>query len=83
MGNLFPISPPPLRPIARAASKSDVVCRPCRLSSGGDFAAGPNVPEEDLDNENFVANEQVRVLAVMVINATGPVASELPCNHVV
>jgi len=25
---------------------------------GGDFAAGPNVPEEDLENENFVANER-------------------------
>lgn len=27
--------------------------------TGGDFAAGANVPEEDLDNENFVANERV------------------------
>jgi hypothetical protein len=28
--------------------------------TGGDFVAGSNVPEEDLQNENFVANEQVR-----------------------
>jgi hypothetical protein len=27
--------------------------------TSGDFAAGTNVPEEDLDNENFVANERV------------------------
>jgi len=26
--------------------------------TGGDFAAGSNVPEEDLINENFVANER-------------------------
>jgi len=26
--------------------------------TGGDFVAGSNVPEEDLQNENFVANEQ-------------------------
>jgi hypothetical protein len=30
---------------------------------GGDFVAGANVPEEDLDNENFVANERVAFLS--------------------
>jgi hypothetical protein len=29
---------------------------------GGDFVAGANVPEEDLENENFVANERVSCL---------------------
>jgi hypothetical protein len=27
--------------------------------TGGDFVAGENVPEDDLDNYNFVANERV------------------------